>query len=77
MYNSVEKYFKKEFPGLAESLDNSGGFWPNVKNNKITNKELAHTILSLMKIGNLTSHVFLASIALLCARLTGVVRNPK
>ncbi len=77
MYRSVAGYFKKRFPHLAPSLDNSGAFWPAVKANTISNKELAQAIYACQVTGQAGSHVFQAATALLSARLIGVVPDPE
>jgi len=76
MYKSVEEFFVEEFPFLMGSLNNNGAFWPRVKDNTISNQELGKCVTLNLKVGNLNSAVFLASAALIAARVTKRLPTP-
>lgn len=75
-YDSVTDLFKERGPHLIEYLDNSGAFWPKVKDNSISNKDLAQNMLLTMVSGRFSSAVFQASVTLLGARILGHISNP-
>lgn len=74
-YNSVREYFAAEYPDLVGSLDNSGGFWPAVKDNTIENSMLEANYKITLLTGD-DGRVAQASRALAFGRLTGKVHNP-
>jgi len=78
MHKTVEEFFRKEYPLLTASLNNEGGFWPNVKDNTVSNKQLASTVYTYIVMKDLRNRgaVYNASILLLCGRLLGLVPNP-
>ena len=76
MYNSVEEYFVKEYPHLAEMLSNTGAFWPKVKNNTISNEVLDKQIGIGIDLSMYGSLVYQASVALMRARMIDKIENP-
>ena len=76
MYNTVTEYFNVWYQHLVEMLDRPGGFWPAVKDNSISNDDLAKNIRALGFAGKYNSAVYETSVALMCGRLTGKVKNP-
>jgi hypothetical protein len=72
MYGSVKDFFEAEFPELAGMLENSGAFWPKVKDNTISNA----TLDQYCRIGGFASKVNQACIALMRGRMTGKIPNP-
>jgi hypothetical protein len=74
---SVKAYFADKFPHLVDCLDNGGGFWPDIKTNSSSNKDLARNIFSCMALDNMDSYVFQASAAILSGRLLGFILNPE
>lgn len=76
MYNTVEEYFLAEYPDLSGMLNNSGGFWPEVKANTISNEDLERNIKLSQALGKYNSMVYRASVALMAGRLVSEVANP-
>ncbi len=74
-YATVKEFFEMEYPDIVPYLGNTGGFWPEVQANTITNKRLALNVESLLKGRRWDSHVARASAALLAARILGKVAN--
>ena len=72
-FDSVEEYFGKYFPHLVSYLTHRGNYWPRVKDNSISNEELARHVLIGLTIGSSGSMVTKSSAALLAARTIGVV----
>jgi len=77
MYSSVQEHFKKEYPILVRNLDNPGVFWPAVRDNTISNKELdRYFVISQTGGYGGSSASYQACVALMRARLTGKLPNP-
>lgn len=77
-YKNVSDFFVAEWSefALADYLENSGGFWPRVRDNTITNEELERNNRIGYMPSQAYSRVVMASRALMGARLTGKLPNP-
>lgn len=79
IYKNVVAYFESELPGLVEATTELGGtFWPKIRDNTITNKELATDVQAwLMGQEEKESLTCTASTAVLSARILGIIPNPE
>lgn len=73
---TVSELFARDCPIVAGFLNNTGGFWPKVKENTISNEELSDAIRIAQIGADFDSNVYKASIRLMVYRLTGVIPNP-
>jgi len=73
---TVAEYFAKEYPELLDALERPGAYWPNVKNNSISNDELDRAAGAFKSMGMLNSQTYQGALALMRGRLTGKVANP-
>ena len=77
MYSSVEELFEAQCPRLVGQLGNLSSFWQRVKNNTITNKELA-SIARVCANSDISAslNMLTASVTLLDARLHDQITTP-
>lgn len=76
MFNSVTEYFEKEYSDLVGALDRSGGFWPAVKDNTISNADLDRVMGVNEVVGRSQSETYRGALALMRARMLGKLPNP-
>lgn len=76
MYNNVTEYFEAEYPNLVGFLSNPGDFWPRVRDNKITIRELEQTVTAIWRAGELPSMVYNACKALLLGYKKNKIARP-
>ncbi|OGC45267.1 hypothetical protein A2V49_01560 [candidate division WWE3 bacterium RBG_19FT_COMBO_34_6] len=79
-YASVVECFEEEFPDLSIAravVDGTGAYWPKIKDNSVTNEELARDVVYMLNTSHFNSSTMLAATALLAARALGWLPSPK
>ena len=75
-YDSVIEMFEIEFPEVLKSLEQGGCFWPKVKDNTISNVELARDVLFMVTTNQFNSSALRASAIILVARTLNWIPSP-